>query len=74
MFDDPRSQSSEGGQMKKEEEEVARVGEQTAIPPERATAAESGAIRAECVLCEGDGFGTDGGNCPRCNGGGKEPL
>jgi 3'-phosphoadenosine 5'-phosphosulfate sulfotransferase (PAPS reductase)/FAD synthetase len=28
----------------------------------------------ECVRCDGDGFDDAAGNCPRCNGGGKEPL
>lgn len=27
--------------------------------------------RETCPLCDGDGFGPQGSNCPRCGGGGK---
>jgi hypothetical protein len=27
--------------------------------------------RVECFRCEGDGFGSDGGNCGTCQGSGK---
>lgn len=28
----------------------------------------------DCHLCDGDGFGEHGGNCPRCQGSGEAPA
>jgi hypothetical protein len=28
--------------------------------------------RTACSLCDGDGFSAQGGNCPRCQGSGRE--
>lgn len=30
--------------------------------------------REPCHFCDGDGYAVGGGNCPRCGGGGKEPM